>query len=247
MRTDSLRPRARLRAWVHERAFARRVPLRLERPAFSFTFDDAPLSALETAAPRLESVGARGTFYLAGRATESGGSSISLDGAAALARAGHHVGAHGYAHARLSQQSTRDVYWDAVRCRVSLGEALGSAPEDFAWPYGEIGLGAKRLLARSFHTLRGTFPAAHVGSVDLACLRAVPLYGAGFSRERVRRLVEHCAALRGWLVFYTHGVERAPDAYGTATDDLAWLLELCAAHGDLRTVRHVRRALEPRV
>ena len=77
MRTDSLRPRARLRAWVHERAFARRVPLRLERPAFSFTFDDAPLSALETAAPRLESVGARGTFYLAGRATESGGSSIS--------------------------------------------------------------------------------------------------------------------------------------------------------------------------
>jgi len=229
-----------LRGFVEERVFARRSALHLQRPVFSFSFDDVPLSAAREAAPRLEAAGARGSFYLAGRLAAQGGEFLDFAGAAELARRGHHVGAHGYEHLPARGIAAEALHRDALRGRDALAEALGEAPQDFAWPHGEVALRAKRLLARTFTTLRGTRSGLHAGSLDWSCLRAVALYGPQAGRAVWQRWIERAVRLRGWLIFYTHGVCAQPNHVSTRSDDFAWLVDACRAQGEILSVREVR-------
>jgi hypothetical protein len=53
-------------------------------------------------------------------------------------------------------------------------------------------------------------------------------------------------ARKGWLIFYTHGVEDPPGRMHTRPDDLAWLLRQCASRGLVLNVREARERLLPR-
>lgn len=229
-----------LRGFVEERLFARRAALRLERAVFSFCFDDVPLSAAREGAPILEAACARGSFYLTGRLAEQGGQFIGFEEAAALARRGHHVGVHGWDHLHARTVAPADLERDALRARDALAEALGEPPEDFAWPHGEVALRAKRLLSRSFATLRGTRAGLHAGSLDWNCLRAVSLYGPGSGRDIWQRWIERAAAQRAWLIFYTHGVSTRPDRVSTRSDDFAWVVDACRRYGEISSVGELR-------
>lgn len=100
---------------------------------------------------------------------------------------------------------------------------------------------AKRLLLRSYRSLRTTHPGFQSGRFDLSALRSVALYGPGFSRRNILRWIERCAAQGGWLVFHTHGVDAQPDRYGTRTEDLAWAPQECSA----RRAAHAARRPQP--
>jgi peptidoglycan/xylan/chitin deacetylase (PgdA/CDA1 family) len=236
-------PRARLRAWVQESLFARRARWRASRPVYSITFDDAPSSAGDTGARLVEEAGGRATFYVSGQRAEAGRDAgyLDLDDLRALAARGHQIACHTYAHVGLRGQSAQALRGDAARNRRLLADALGGAAvEDFAWPYGEASLRAKRHLLRSYQSLRTTHAGIHSGRFDLGALRSVALYGPGFSREGVLRWIERAAARSAWLVFHTHGVEAQPDRYGTRSEDFAWVLQECSARGELRTLRDAR-------
>lgn len=236
-------PRARLRARLQETIFARRAHWRASRPVFSVTFDDAPASAGDTGARLVEEAGGRATFYVAGQRAQRGRDAgyLDLDDLRGLAARGHQIACHSYAHLGLRGQNAEALCADAARNRRLLAEALGDAAlEDFAWPYGETSLRAKRQLLRSYRTLRTTHAGFHSGRFDLGALRSVALYGPGFSREAALRWIERAAARSGWLVLHTHGVEAQPDPYGTRCEDLAWVLQACRARGELRTLRDAR-------
>jgi hypothetical protein len=236
-------PRARLRARLQESVFARRTRWRASRPVYSITFDDAPASAGDTGARLVEEAGGRATFYVAGQRAEQGRDAgfLDLDDLRGLAARGHQIACHTYAHVGLRGQSARSLCSDAARNRELLADAIGDASvEDFAWPYGEASLRAKRQLLCSYHSLRTTHAGIHSGRFDLGALRSVALYGPGFSRERILRWIERAAARCGWLVFRTHGVEAQPDRCGTRCEDLTWVLNECRARGELCTLREAR-------
>ena len=236
-------PRARLRARLHESLFARPARWRARRPVYSITFDDAPTSAGDAGARIVEQAGGRATFYVAGQLAQQGRDAgyLGFDDLRALAARGHQITCHSYTHAGLRGQSAQALRWDAARNRQVLGDALGGATvEDFAWPYGEASLRAKRRLLRSYHSLRTTHAGIQSGRFDLGALRSVALYGPAFSRERILRWIERAAAQAGWLVFHTHGVDAQSDRHGTHPEELAWIVRECSARGELITLREAR-------
>jgi peptidoglycan/xylan/chitin deacetylase (PgdA/CDA1 family) len=236
-------PRARLRARIQESFFARRTRWRASRPVYSITFDDAPASAGDTGARLVEEAGGRATFYVAGRWVLDGREAgfLDLDDLRGLAARGHQIACHSYTHAGLRGQGAEGLCWDTARNRLLLADAVGDAAvEDFAWPYGEASLRAKRHLLHSYRSLRTTHPGIHSGRFDVGALRSVALYGPEFSREAILLWIERAAARCGWLVFHTHGVEAQPDGNGTRCEDLTWVLNECSARGELCTLREAR-------
>jgi peptidoglycan/xylan/chitin deacetylase (PgdA/CDA1 family) len=233
-------PRKRLRHWADEHLFAKPGHLRSTEPLFTFTFDDVPRSACVVGGRILEEARVRGTFYVVGKLSEKGGLHATFDDLAALHARGHHIACHTYSHEHGSQISARAICLDAARNRALLSQKVSAPIEDFAWPAGEVNRIAKRSLRNIYRSIRCTRPGINSGRVDLACLRAVSLYGPTFSRERVLTWMRRCADLRGWLIFYTHDVKEPAGRVGTSPEDLSWLLKECTELGRVLTVREGR-------
>jgi peptidoglycan/xylan/chitin deacetylase (PgdA/CDA1 family) len=205
---------------------ARHVPLtgwRANRAGaiVSFSFDDAPASAASEGAPIMEAFGVRGTYYLCGGLLGGPGDLTPLldrGQAEALARAGHEIGCHTYAHTDV-----RYIDWPSLQSSLrknaeTLSEISGAAPRNFAYPFGGISFGKKLRLQSCFETCRGIYPGINVGRIDAAMLKAVPLYSGKLDGEGVRHWVAQAVATSGWLIFFTHDVSDAPTPFGVTPD-----------------------------
>ena len=187
----------------------------------SFTFDDVPASAASEGAPILEASGIRGTYYVCGGLLGGPGDLIPLldrRQAAALARAGHEIGCHTYAHTDV-----RSVDWrtldESLAKNAEVFSALGGGrPRNFAYPFGGISFGKKLRLQSRFETCRGIYPGINAGRIDAGMLKAVPLYSSTLDEEGVRHWIARVVAASGWLVFFTHDVSTRPTPYGVTPD-----------------------------
>jgi peptidoglycan/xylan/chitin deacetylase (PgdA/CDA1 family) len=183
----------------------------------SFTFDDAPASATSMGAPILEASGIRGTYYLCGALLGGPGDLTPLldrGQAEALARAGHELACHTYAHTDV-----RSIDWPSLEVSLrknaeTLSEISGRPPRNFAYPFGGISFGKKLRLQSHFETCRGIYPGINVGRIDPGMLKAVPLYSSALDEDDVRRWIAQAVATSGWLVFFTHDVSERPTPYG---------------------------------
>jgi peptidoglycan/xylan/chitin deacetylase (PgdA/CDA1 family) len=236
------------RSLIYERLFSRRMRVQLERPIYSFTFDDVPESAMRNGVPVLESVGAFGTFYVSAKLGEKEGRGrfLSLAGVAALHRGGHHIACHTYSHYELAEGSAREMMWDAQKNRLILSEALGGDPIDhFSYPFGMVTLRAKRLLRAAYKTLRGNRSGINYGVVDLTCLRSAKLYSRVLDRKHISRMISANTKVGGWLIFYTHGVEKEPGVWDISTDDLRWVVGECVRMGgEILSIRGAYERIE---
>lgn len=187
----------------------------------SFTFDDVPASAASAGAPILEASGIRGTYYVCGGLLGGQGDLTPLldrGQAEALARAGHELGCHTYAHTDV-----RSIDWPSLEAGLrknaeTLSEIGGGRPRNFAYPFGGISFGKKLRLQSRFETCRGIYPGINVGRIDAGMLKAVPLYSGTLDDEGVRRWIARAVATSGWLVFFTHDVSERPTPYGVTPD-----------------------------
>jgi peptidoglycan/xylan/chitin deacetylase (PgdA/CDA1 family) len=187
----------------------------------SFTFDDVPASAASAGAPILEAFGIRGTYYLCGGLLGGQGDLTPLldrGQAETLARAGHELGCHTYAHTDV-----RSIDWPALEVSLrknaeALSEISGRGPRNFAYPFGGISFGKKLRLQSRFETCRGIYPGINVGRIDAGMLKAVPLYSSTLDDEGVRRWIAQAVTTSGWLVFFTHDVSERPTPYGVTPD-----------------------------
>jgi peptidoglycan/xylan/chitin deacetylase (PgdA/CDA1 family) len=216
----------------------------------SFTFDDFPKSALLAGGGLLEQYGSRGTYYaalaLAGGGGEMGPMFDREDLRAAHAR-GHEFACHTYSHLDCSRARTPAIVADIDDNAAAFAALLdGYAPENFAFPFGALSLGAKRALAGRFASCRGIEWGLNSGTVDLAHLASTRLYHHDFDRDALRRLIDRNRTLGGWLIFYTHDVAAAPSRYGCTPDQLEAMIAYAAERCEVLPVRDVVPRLTPR-
>lgn len=189
-------------------------------PIVTFTFDDIPADAGAEGAACLEAHGARGTFYVASDLLgKRFGPWLFASPAqiGALAAKGHEIGCHTCSHVDVQTVDAVALAAEAARNQRAL-KAIDPriTLENFAYPYGSVGLLGKRIAGLTYRSCRGIRPGINLESLDLAQIRSVRLYDAEMSVEKLESLLRAVSESSAWLVFYTHDVSRAPTEQGTS-------------------------------
>lgn len=191
---------------------------RLEAPVVSFTFDDFPRSALHEGGRMLRERGWTGTYFAAGGfcgRTVDGLDYFDRDDLVQAAEEGHEIACHTFGHLRLPQTRRADIEADLARNADFVAEVLpGQRLSSFAYPYGDLDLQRKALIARRFSVCRGIWPGINAGRMDFAQLKAVALERRTLDSLDIEAWLDRVQAERGWLVFFTHDVSDDPSAYG---------------------------------
>lgn len=221
--------------YIWENVYARKIDIKLDRAIFSFTFDDAPISAATTGAEILERYHATGTYYLAMGMPESDANKRFFVGAqeiAPLLEKGHQIGCHTYGHIDLSKEPTAKACADCDRNTGILKELLaGRDVEHFAYPLGRVSLANKKQLRHRYITLRSTYEGINQGRTDLTYLKSIPVYSSTLNRTHILDMIKKAVRDRGWLIFYTHDIADKPTPWGATAEDFQWAVEQCANTG----------------
>jgi peptidoglycan/xylan/chitin deacetylase (PgdA/CDA1 family) len=213
--------------------------MRLERPMVSFSFDDAPATATVEGARALEAQGLCGTYYvaasLAGRDGPMG-RFATAEALMAAGAAGHEIACHTFSHLDCGAAGRTAIEDDVARNETALAAWGAGRPSNFAYPYGDVSLAAKRALGGRFDVLR----ALHHGLIeDGSDLNQAPAVGIeGPDGEAVaRHWLELVVKRRAWLILYTHDVAEAPSPWGCTPQALNGLIEAALTRGcDVVTV-----------
>jgi peptidoglycan/xylan/chitin deacetylase (PgdA/CDA1 family) len=223
---------------------ARLVPLGNRGPIVSFTFDDFPRTALTIGGKILKRYGARGTYYAAvGLMNGSNdlGDQFRHEDVDTLLHDGHELASHTFGHVSCRALSSSSFEQDVDRGRRAI-ESLTGRPDfgNFAYPFGEVTLNAKRLVGPRFASSRGIWGGLNAKQVDLNLLRANSLYGSGEKKDQVRQLILENERQRGWLIFYSHDVSVTPSRFGCTPDLLDFAVSFSAQRcGTIATVAKV--------
>lgn len=204
-------------------SFCRReVEWRDRGPIVSFSFDDFPQTAYTNGASILRFFGVHGTYYasvgLMG-SSNSLGPQFTQREVEALLSDGHELASHTLGHVPC-----RGISPDQFRRQVQQGneairQLIGrSAPLNFAYPFGQVTVPAKKMLERETVSCRGTYGGLNGPIVDLNLLRANSLYGDVRCFQAVERLIDRNERSKGWLIFYTHDVSDQHSPYGCTPD-----------------------------
>ena len=197
---------------------SRLLPLGNHGPIVTFSFDDFPRTALTNGASIIERFGGRATYYvtmgLMGTDNTLGEQFRRAD-LHYLVERGHEVANHTFSHLSAQRTPFELFEQDVDRCEKAIRESTTfSAPSDFAYPYGEVTLTAKRKLGPRMQSCRGTCSGFNGPEVDLNLLRANSLYGDINQAEAAKRLILENEKRRSWLIFYSHDVVSEPSSFG---------------------------------
>ena len=217
---------ARLRA-------RRPAPEGPERAIVSFSFDDAPESAVLEGAARLEARGLRGSYFvsmgLAGTVGPMGPNADAGQLRRLMAR-GHELACHTYSHLDCGQASGEAAAADVERNRAALQELGAAAPACFAYPYGDVSAGAKAALGTRFALLRGLHHGLVRQGGDLNQAPAVGIEGPD-GESLALSWIRRAAHERAWLILYTHDVAPAPSPWGCTPAALDHAIEAAIESG----------------
>jgi peptidoglycan/xylan/chitin deacetylase (PgdA/CDA1 family) len=110
--------------------------------AFCFTFDDALPSQLIYAAPYLDRVGLKGSFYLITKNVTDGAGGNPAIGKPAVwadwrtvADSGHEIGSHTLTHPDLTQMNAADAAKELAESAQAIKDKLGITPVTLAYPF----------------------------------------------------------------------------------------------------------------
>ncbi len=222
------------------RIFKRRMSRFVEKsilptPAESivtFSFDDCPLSAIETGLPMLEAEGWRATIYVACGLCEIDnhlGPHMSLDDVAAVHARGHEIADHTFSHLNIMDVSA-DAFLANIEKNQKILMGLGlPASRHFAYPYGEVTPALKRALRKRFKTLRGVISPASTAQ-DANLMNAMRLYSDGTIDDAMTH-IETLSQAPQWLHFFTHDVRDAPSEYGCTPKNLQRIIDAVRTSG----------------
>lgn len=221
---------------VASRRFARR-PFRLRnaRPIITFTFDDFPRSAGETAGPILERAGVAATYFLScgllGTSAPTGEIARASDLGGLLAR-GHELGCHTFHHWHAFRTPPSIFESSILENRRALAELQPECRfRTLSYPIGCPRPSIKRLCARHFVASRGGGQVPNVGEVDLNNLAAFFIEQSRDQPERIAEAIAETCRLRGWLILATHDVADRPTRYGCTPELFADIVRRSVASG----------------
>jgi len=225
------------------RMYARWARLSWPHGVVSFTFDDFPKSALSTGGSILERYGGRGTYYASmnlARTHRVVGPMFDDEDIRSAHHAGHEIACHTYTHLDCGSAARSLIQAEICHNAAALSSVIeGFAATNFAYPHGRVSPTAKRVLGPRFSSCRGVREGINHGIIDLADLRAMPVYASDFDELEIRRLIDRNRAVGGWSIFYTHDVVDAPSPYGCRPEQLEAIVAYAARHATILTVRDV--------
>ena len=166
-----------------------------------------------------------------------------------LADRGHEIAIHGFNHLSARNVPLDEFVEDVVKCERAIHQRLpAGASKNFAYPYGQVTLRAKRRIGAQMGSSRSTLGGLNGPGVDLNLLRANSLYGDIDQVERVRQLVMKNQARKSWLIFYSHDVAEKPSPCGCTPSLLEEAVSFVANQGmKVMTVAEVATRLCPTV
>ncbi|HLI21778.1 MAG TPA: hypothetical protein VKV32_11705, partial [Stellaceae bacterium] len=98
----------------------------------------------------------------------------------------------------------------------------------FAYPYGDVRLPQKRLIAKHFPIARGIWPGLNAGRMDFGELKAIGLERDRPSLAEIQDWLDRAKERNAWLIFFTHDVPNQPSEYGCGVAAFARIVELVA-------------------
>lgn len=216
--------------------YKRVIPLGDHGPIITFTFDDFPRSALLHGVEIIERFGGHGTFYVSagqmGTVNNLGEQCRQAD-LQALFAGGHEIANHTFAHSSAQRMSFSEFEQDVLHAAQALKAQPGVSPSDnFAYPYGEVTLRAKRKLSGQLDSCRSTCTGLNGPYIDLNLLRANSLYGDLNDAASAKRLITENVARRSWVIFYTHDVTAKPSPFGCTPELLQEAVSYAAKCGN---------------
>lgn len=222
------------------------IRMRLGTPMLSFSFDDAPASAVQTGAAILEARGLKATYYIsAGLAGETGpmGRYATLDEVAGLERGGHEIACHTYSHLDCGQATASQIV-ESIDLNARALASIGvTRLESFAYPYGDVSRPAKGVLDSRFRTARTVQAGMVESGSDANQLPSVGIEGDEGEEDAFDWLNDASAA-RAWLILYTHDVSETPSPWGCTPDALSRIADAAAkARFEIVTVSEGARRL----
>jgi peptidoglycan/xylan/chitin deacetylase (PgdA/CDA1 family) len=204
-------------------------------PVVSFTFDDFPRSALTEGGRMLREAGWTGTYYVAGGfcgRIVDGIDYFSRNDLLQVDHDGHEIGCHTFSHISLRSLTVPEILDDLHANAAFIREILpGHAFSSFAYPFGDLSLHNKVLLASQFDICRGVSGGLNVGRIDFAELRSVLLRARSFEELKIESWLERAVASKAWLIFVTHDISDNPSPYGCPTSVFAKIIESISKRG----------------
>lgn len=242
---------------VHERVSEKAVralpvstlDVRCTHPLVSFTFDDVPDTALTEGARILEDHGVRGTFYIAGDLLgrqEPDRTLISAEGCKQLAKAGHEIGCHTFAHRAVHTLDRHELEHDLDRNSSLLRGFDGVTDKrNFAYPYNQGSLRHRHVFADRFTTARGGGDRINRGRVNRSYLWGMEIRQPEADALALVHQIDAVVAQPGWLVFFTHDISDTPTPYGCSPATFSKLVHHAVSSGCLvlpvrDALRHIR-------
>jgi peptidoglycan/xylan/chitin deacetylase (PgdA/CDA1 family) len=158
---------------------------------------------------------------------------------------GHELASHTFSHLSVRQVSYDVFRHDVERGEQAIREEMGvPGSGNFAYPYGDVTLGAKKKLGPELISCRGTCAGLNGPEVDLNLLRANCLYGDVDRAGAAQRLIMENAEQGSWLIFYSHDVTTKPSSFGCTPRLLESICSFAAARETrFMTVAQVMREL----
>ena len=222
----------------------------LSRPMATICFDDVPKSAAETAR-LLSERKIKATYFVAASLfgkTDELGTYADANDILAVADLGHEIACHTYSHLDCGISSKTRVDNDLEQNQQTFARLGLPAPRTFAYPYGDVGIPAKRVINQRFLSGR----ALHHGLVtDGSDLNQIP--AIGIEGDKALQTIQYWVdqALKtpqSWLVLYTHDVQPSPTAFGCTPETFKAVLDLLE-QGGFETVTYeegAKRLSQPR-
>lgn len=221
-----------LRRRLLSSVYSRRVLLGARGPIVSFTFDDFPRTALTAGGAILKAHGVRGTYYAAiGLMNNSNqlGDQFRRGDLDALLRDGHELASHTFSHVSCRSVSGSTFRREVESGRRAIEELTGRSDfGNFAFPFGEVTLNAKRIVGKDVASSRSIWSGLNGPELDLNLLRANSLYGDRDKCAHVRELIQENERQRSWLIFYSHDVCRTPSRFGCTPELLEFAVSFAS-------------------
>jgi len=225
-----------LRRQILRSIHTRTVPIGDRGPIVSFAFDDFPRSAWTVGGRILEKFSVRGTYYTAvglmGTRNELG-EQFCREDLRDLVKAGHELANHTFSHVSCRSMACEAFQREVNRGRMAIEDLTGNASSNFAFPFGDVTLRAKKAIGGSMASCRSVWGGVNGPKADLNLLRANSIYGDRDRFPEIQRLLEENERRRGWLIFYTHDIATVPSRFGCTPT----LLDLAVSFSVRQAVR----------
>ncbi len=225
----------------------RKLPIKLERPLVSFTFDDCPKSVMKNALKPLEIEGWQATIYMAmGRCgiTNHLGLHMNHADVKAAYESGHEIGDHTFSHLDGTEVSLEAFEADIEQNQRHLN-MLGLPPsKTFAYPYGQVSVELKQAMGQRFSGSRGITSYLHRSNADLNQIGSNRLY-AGRDFSKLIKQINTLKQSPGWLTIFTHDVRETPSRYGCTPEQMKTVINAVKSIGaDIMTVANAIEHME---